>query len=156
MSKHIIAETVLSSGIMKCNIVTEALRIGHWHALFCLLHYVYERTGRFIETWLGEAIGNIDPNEYTFRLCILKWDWSTTDNRWGRISDVGIQNLNNLRCFHEVWKYGWVQKNYFSVRPGHQHHIVNGRWHATFNGRTGMPLACNVPVSSYCGLMSVV
>ena len=46
------------------NIVTDSLSIVHCPVRFCLLHHVYEGMSRFIETGLGEAIGNINSILY--------------------------------------------------------------------------------------------
>ena len=47
-------------------IVTEVLSITHCRVLFCLLHHAYEGTSRFIETCLGEPVGNIDFIVYIY------------------------------------------------------------------------------------------
>ena len=49
------------------NIVTDALSTIHCH--------VYEGTSRFSETWLDEAISNINSIVYIFAYSIVKWNW---------------------------------------------------------------------------------
>ena len=79
-----ISHTVYSGPVLfgsPC-IVTKASRIARHRVRFCLLHPVYERTSRFIDTWLGKAVGKIDSTLHIFVFMVgsLKWAWISTNN----------------------------------------------------------------------------